>query len=422
MKVKSGLTVLILLAMVSALFGACAQEAAPTAEAPKGEVVIGLLDDYSGPFAGQCILYRDGVEDCIRYINEEKGGIQGHPLKVIIVDYKMDASLAISGWNRLKNDGATIVIGSVASAATILHELTDRDHIPLLTGAGTFDRLFPKEPNFYFGTTLYGPGMYESMCRIIERDWAEKGETRSPKIGFDAPSIGTYPKLITKIAKMVTEKRGWEHIVTYTSLAPVDVTTQVLQMKQFGADYMHSQTTESGTVLWLKELDRQDFHPVFFGSNFLTSEEVWRSVGPLAAGTMGPQFHAAWTDTDLPMVSLLHELNAKWHPWETWEHRGYYTRGFAEFLVVAEATERAIKKVGYENLDGDAMKEAMETIRDFDPGIGIGYTWTPTDHTGMPGNRWYEWTEEGLVVPVGDWYIYDPLPEEQRTQAWWMAD
>ena len=424
MKVKSGLTILVLLAMVSALFGACAQEASqpPTTEAPKGEIVIGVLDDYSGPLAGQGILYRDGLQDCIRYINEEKGGIQGHPLRAIVIDFKMDGTLALTGWNRLKNEGVPIVMSNLASAALVLHDLADKDHIPLLTSTGTYDRVFPQQESFYFATTLVMPGMYNSMCRIIDRDWAEKGETRLPKIGFDMPGMGTLPKIFGKAARMAVEKRGWEHIFTYTSLTAADVTTQVLQMKQFGSDYLHLYDSETATVLWLKELERQDFHPVIFGAGFLTSEEVWRSVGSLCVGTIGAQFHAAWTDTDLPMISLLHELNAKWYPGKTWEHRGYYTRGFADTLVAVEALERAVEKVGYENLDGDAMKEAMETIRDFDPGIDFGYTWTPSEHTGMPGIRWYEWTEEGLLVPVGDWDIYEPLPQEQRTLKWWLTD
>jgi hypothetical protein len=64
----------------------------------------------------------------------------------------------------------------------------------------------------------------------------------------------------------------------------------------------------------------------------------------------------------------------------------------------------------------------METITDFDPGIDFGYTWTPTDHTGMPGIRWYEWTEEGMLEPVGPWDTFEPLPQEQRTLKWWLTD
>jgi hypothetical protein len=90
---------------------------------------------------------------------------------------------------------------------------------------------------------------------------------------------------------------------------------------------------------------------------------------------------------------------------------------------VAEALKRAVENVGYENIDGEAVKEAMETINDFrPPGQRTGYTWTPTDHQGVHTSRWYQWTEEGLHEPITGWDPYPELPMDQRTQDWWMQD
>jgi len=52
--------------------------------------------------------------------------------------------------------------------------------------------------------------------------------------------------------------------------------------------------------------------------------------------------------------------------------------------------------------------------------MGMGYTWTPTDHQGLPGCRWYTWKEDGNVEAISDWYIFESLPEEQRSDSWWM--
>jgi len=121
------------------------------------------------------------------------------------------------------------------------------------------------------------------------------------------------------------------------------------------------------------------------------------------------------------MVKLCHDLNAEWHPTETWRPV-HYIRGFHDMLVIAEALERAGKKVGYENLTGDAMKDAMETIKDFEPmDYGIGFTWTPTDHQGIHGIRWSKWLAGGSTEPVGGWDVFDPLPDEQRTLSWWTT-
>jgi ABC-type branched-subunit amino acid transport system substrate-binding protein len=67
-----------------------------------------------------------------------------------------------------------------------------------------------------------------------------------------------------------------------------------------------------------------------------------------------------------------------------------------------EAIRIAIEEVGYENLDGSAVKEAMYGIKDFDP-FGIKeITYTPEDHRGSATVRMYQ-VQGGEVVPVTDW-------------------
>ena len=71
----------------------------------------------------------------------------------------------------------------------------------------------------------------------------------------------------------------------------------------------------------------------------------------------------------------------------------------------------------------EAMQEAMETISGFEPmKLGVGYTWTPSNHQGLPGIRWYQWTDEGMLIPVSDWDIFESLPQEQRDDSWWLKD
>jgi branched-chain amino acid transport system substrate-binding protein len=204
-------------------------------------------------------------------------------------------------------------------------------------------------------------------------------------------------------------------------MVPADVTTQVLQVKNFGCDYIYLMTPETGVIPWLKELDRQNFRPTIFGSTGLAAAEVWQATGKLSVGTIAYQFGPQWQETNYPMVKLLHELNAKWHP-EVKSRVGHYIRGFAEMMTLAEALKRAIETSGFEKLNGETMKTAMETIKDFDPGIGSTYTWTSTDHQGIAGCRWYKWTDEGQLVSASDWYTFAPLPDEWKTTAWWLTE
>lgn len=239
-------------------------------------------------------------------------------------------------------------------------------------------------------------------------------------MGVDVITVGMQKVMGEKATKMDMEKRGWPYVITYTSMAPADVTTQVLQMKNFNCDYMFSIASEAGDIAWLKELDRQNFHPVIYGFTNIGSQEIWNAVGKSAVGVRPTMNTPQWDETNFPLVSLLHQLNAKSHP-EITSRSGHYISGFANAMVVAEALKRATTNVGYENLNGVAVQQALDTIKDFDPGIGVGFTWTPTDHQGVSSIRWYQWTAEGrLQALAADWDVTTPLPEEERTDAWWL--
>lgn len=119
-----GISLLLCILLVLPVIGGCAKQAVP--EQPKGEITIGILDDLSGPLAGVCGPRKDGVVDAVRYINEEKGGILGHPLKTIIVDHKMDTTLMSSGWERLKGEKALIVSSALGSLPPIAQPCAER--------------------------------------------------------------------------------------------------------------------------------------------------------------------------------------------------------------------------------------------------------------------------------------------------------
>lgn len=408
---------LILALLLSPVAGCAKSE---VAEETKGDITIGILDDLSGPMAGTASAFVDGELDGIKYLNEERSGIKGYPLRPTVIDFKMDGALAIAGWERLRNEGSPIIMSLLGAAAPILDQSAQRDRLPIMTGAGMLDQVFPREPSYYFAMNPQLIGVYDSLIDMIEQDWAKQGKLGTPKVGFDFISLGTTPKVMASGAKLKMEQKGWDHIITYTTIAPADVTTQVLQVKEFGCNYIYLFGTEAAAIIWLKELDRQDFRPKVYGGVSLGSKEVWSATHELAVGSTFYQCNVQWTDTDIPGVSLARDLNAKWHPEVSWRP-GHYFRGFAGMLAVAEGLSNAIEKVDYENLTGEAMKASLEEMRDFDPmEMGIGYTWTPSDHQGLHGIRWYVWTQDGIMAPTSDWYIFEPLPEEQRSDSWWM--
>ena len=424
MKKKIGLIMMVMLVGLP-LVAACAKETpqTPTVEEPKGEIVIGMLEDLSGPLAATGADWVIGIQDCIRYINEEKGGVLGHQIRDILVDFKMEAPLAISGWERLKNENAVMITAGSATIVPLILNASQEDHIPILSfGGSTIEQIYPTEPSYFFGTFPHQRVVYESLGEMIEEDWKQRGQAGSPRVAFEVMSFGNMGKTWSKCTKLLVEDKGWEYTMTRSSLNPADVTTQVFQMKQFDPDYVFLANGEQAIIAFLKEFERQDLHPITYGTGNVGSRGVWDAVGELAVGVPFYSRTPQWWDTDVQGVALGRELTARWHPEVEWRGASYF-HGFFSFAAVAEALERAIKEVGYENLNGEAMKAAWETIEDFEPlDSGMRYTWTPNDRRGILGCMWHQWTAEGTIELVHDWFIFGPMREDWKNDKFWLTD
>lgn len=428
MKGKFALTVMVAMVLVIALsyFPACAKST-PEPSEQKSPIVIGILEDMSGPMGGGGSMAVAGENDAIRYINEELGGVAGHPIETITIDYKMDGTLALTGWDRLKNASVPVIMSFFSAPVVFLHEAANTDLIPMVVASATNSQLFPQtnigKPGYSFSTFPGISGVMDFFFHTVENEWREEEKGRTPKVGIDSVSIGITLAVFSKKSRLECEKRGWAYTSTVTPLAPADVTTQVLQMMEFGADYILTMNSEAAMIVWIKELSRQDYQVVFCGTNAAGSPEVWNSIGEECAGTRAIDPVPQWWDTHIAGIKLMHKLNTKWHP-DVESRSSHYIRGFSAQLMVAEALKRALSDVGYENLNGEAVQKAMETLKDFDPiEAGIGYTYTPDDHQGLHGAKWYAWTNEGTREPVSDeWYTVPAVPQNEKTSAYWYED
>jgi hypothetical protein len=80
MKLKLTVSIVMALALVLPLIAACAKPA--PVEQVKGEIVVGHLEDLSAAMAATCTGVLEGQTACIKYLNEQYGGILGHPISL----------------------------------------------------------------------------------------------------------------------------------------------------------------------------------------------------------------------------------------------------------------------------------------------------------------------------------------------------
>jgi hypothetical protein len=276
------------------------------------------------------------------------------------------------------------------------------------------------KPSYLFYACPHWPGRIESFFNTVEKDWKARGKSGAPVIGFNSLSIGTLPKLYHRALELSSKKRGWKYVDTYSPAVPTDSSTEVLKMKNAGVDYILIMTTETGSILPIKEMKRQNYSPTgIYGISTMGTPGFFSALGESAVGVRSMSYSSIWSDTDVEGIKLIHDLNAKWHP-EVKHMPYHYITAFAYALAMKEALTRAINKVGFEKLDGEAIRQAMETLNNHQAmGLVPGWTWTTTDHQGIPYLKWYEWKADGSQKPVTDWdpvFVFTP---EQRTDEYW---
>jgi ABC-type branched-subunit amino acid transport system substrate-binding protein len=95
----------------------------------------------------------------------------------------------------------------------------------------------------------------------------------------------------------------------------------------------------------------------------------------------------------------------------TGKNFGFIILALAFVVVAVEAVKRAVEKVGYENLDCPAVKEGLDSLRDFDV-YGIQkISYTPEGHRGTNTARIYV-IQGGTPVPVSNWMVAPMLMPE----------
>ncbi len=134
------LSVFLILSMVACTAPAAAPTAAPAevkpAEAqpaPAGEIIVGCLQDISGPTSTLGKMVEAGAKWAFDEINA-KGGVNGQMIKMITYDTKADVNEAINAFTRaVTTDKVSVVIGPpVANIALAIAPISEQYNVPVV--------------------------------------------------------------------------------------------------------------------------------------------------------------------------------------------------------------------------------------------------------------------------------------------------
>jgi branched-chain amino acid transport system substrate-binding protein len=358
--------------MTALCLAAAAALAAGRAEA-QGEIKVGGLFDLTGITSDVGKPYAQGVQDGAAWVNAN-GGINGKKIRLVSVDYGYKIPEAVSAYKRLITDEKVVMINGWGTGDTLaLKDFVNKDKIPYFSASFAGDLTDPtKTPYNFFVAPSYSDQI-RAWLSWVKADWKDK--TRNPKVAFFYGD-NAYGKAPIEAGRRFCKESGID--LVDEEILPgnfQDATSQLLTMKAKGADYAYVNVTTTGVSLLLKGAKALGLQTKFGSNPYGFSEQLPLVARDAAEGVTGVMPHVPF-GADVPGMKAIVEFHKANHPNDT--HDALYVRGWAYARVWAEALKRA-DKAG--QLNGEGVKKAAETLKDFDVGgLTSPVTYTAADH------------------------------------------
>lgn len=396
----------------------------------KGEIVIGDASDLTGPAAKSCSEMSAGLADWFRYQNDYLGGVRGYKIAAKIVDTKFDSQSTINTFNRFIDEGKPIIYSGHGYCIPATTEIANRRHVPTLGSSGSVEQsIFPpekeKEKNYFFQMSPVVASRMAILVNFFMDDWKKKGKTGKPKFGGFCCDSHNGHEAATAI-KIYAEKLGGEFTInTFHAKSITDAKAQVTALKRAKVDYiLNGPDYDQPLTVFALELARQKskkWNPIFGGHTCWGTAYI-ETGNKAFENHYSYQYCLSWDDVDEPVIALLHKLNKMWHP-KVKKRPFLYQAGFQAGMVICEAFRKAIDKWGDpKNIDGEKMRDALESLQEFDPlGISGPISYSNWDHQGVKSLR-IAVCKDGKLEAVGGFVPAQTLEPKERYGKYWLTE
>jgi branched-chain amino acid transport system substrate-binding protein len=342
----------------------------------KDEILVGSIQDLSGPIAAFGKQVRQGMALRVEEINEQ-GGVNGRKLKLIVEDDGYDPKKAVLAAQKLVNqDKVFIVVGHTGTAQNnaampIQFEKNIINFMPVTAAREMYEPL--NRLKYSFAVTYF-----DQMKTFVPRVVKEKGAKKVCAIyqddEFGLEVLRGAEAGLKSINMEFVEKTSYKRGAT-------DFSSQVAKMKGSGCDLVVLGTIIRETIGTIGEARKTGFSPVFLGSSASYTDLIHKLGGKAMDGlyaTMGAQ------------NPYLDEASQPLRFWAT-KYKTKFNEDPTVFSVygyqIIDAFAKAAAKAG-PNLSTDSFIKAMDTMT-IPPDIfgSAEATFTATKRLGSDASR-----------------------------------
>ncbi len=245
----------------------------------KNEIVLGTIQDLSGPLAGFGKQVRSGMQLRVDEINEQ-GGVGGRKLKLLVEDSGYDPRRAVLAAQKLVNqDKIFMMVGHIGTAQNmaampVQFERNVINFLPVTAAREMYEpfhRLkFSFAAPYYDQMVIAAPMLYKQKnakkaCIIYQDDEFGLEVMRGAEAGLK--TIGV------ELAEKTTFKRG-----------ATDFSSQVARMKAASCDFVVLGTIIRETIGTIGESRKTGFAPTFLGTSASYTDLIHRLGGKAMDG------------------------------------------------------------------------------------------------------------------------------------------
>jgi branched-chain amino acid transport system substrate-binding protein len=373
-------------------------------------IQIGVIGDFSGPYAPIVGQTRPGTEDAWQYINEELGGVRGVKGKPIIRDMTGKVDLGLSMYNEVINmkpkpPFVDIYITPLSEALRTRYVEDD------VVGfhAGAIVSLYP-QANGYGLYALY-PEMIGAVVKWTKDAWKEK---RPMKIGLITWDTSYGKAFLTKEFFDYMKRIGVEVLgePQLFGIREVEITAQLLKLKALNPDYLVTNTTAGGALAIQKGLKEMGWNVPVLNTAGLD----WGTgrLDPVAfEGCVVSMPTISFDETEDQTVKTIMKY-FKQNNRTVNDISLFYFLGWQSALIEHKILTDVVDQHGWQGVNTKNVKAALNGLKDFKALGGISII-TYTEKRRTPTKvRMYKYMQ-GKFLPQSDWLeVEDMRPPEFR--------
>jgi branched-chain amino acid transport system substrate-binding protein len=367
---------------------------AQTQGVSKSEIVIGSMQDLSGPLVGFSKQLVNGMNMRVDELNAS-GGINGRKLKLVVEDHGYDPKKAVLATQKLvQKDKIFAMVGTIGTATSLasMPLLFDKNipHLfPLTAAREMYEPLHKLKYSFaatYFDQVRAGVKYivkqkgYKKVCTMYQDDDFGLEIMRGAEAGLK--------EINQAIAEKTTYKRG-----------ATDFSSQISRMKDAGCDFVVLGTIIRETIGAIATARKLGWGVDFMGSSASYTELIPKLGGPAMNG---------FYSTNTVNMPYLDDASSNVRGWAQ-RYKDKFKEDAGVFSVygyqVVDLFAQIVGKTGA-NLTTDAFIKTLDNFTSPRDMFGSDtFSYTPTKHLGSNRARLSQ-IVNGKWTPLTD-YITD---------------